>query len=130
MEGERTYRVDIALVDGDGRVIAAVEIRESHAMEDEKRSGLSIPWVEVDAQRAIDDPLVLHPLCFGHLRPWQCWECKSGYVRQQVAAREQAENRRMIWETIDRYIENRNRAAAAAFDDRRMNTLISEERRE
>lgn len=48
------FRVDVGLFNAADDLIAAIEIKNTHAVDEQKGDTLSIPWVEVDAQVVID----------------------------------------------------------------------------
>ncbi|MBX3409558.1 MAG: hypothetical protein KF859_06700 [Phycisphaeraceae bacterium] len=55
------YVVDVALWRGE-RMVGAVEVRRTHAVDPAKASGLDVPWVELGAAEIIADPLAWKPL--------------------------------------------------------------------
>ncbi len=65
-------RADVALLDGEGRIRLAVEVRDSHVVDEAKRNDwkqASIAWVELDVRQVLEkrghwQPLAgdLHPL--------------------------------------------------------------------
>ena len=70
--------LDLALLDASGELVAAAEVRDSHGIEPEKARRLgALPWVEVDATDAIEDPTLWRALDQGNLRAWKC-DCAQG----------------------------------------------------
>ncbi len=43
------FVADVALLDAEGRPLAAVEVRVTHAVTDEKAKGLPVSWLELEA---------------------------------------------------------------------------------
>jgi hypothetical protein len=88
--------VDVALLARaatQGLPIAAVEVHWSHAVDDDKRGDLPIPWVEVEATQVCENlGRVLVPRQ-DHLLPWLCAAHAS---TRGEAARETRETRRAI----------------------------------
>lgn len=56
--GERACRLDVALLDGEGRLALGVEIRAAHAVPGDKETLLRrarLPWMEIEARQVIAD---------------------------------------------------------------------------
>jgi len=69
------YVVDVALM-VDNQVVAAIEIRQTHAVDDKKHSELSVPYIEVEASEVMSSTDILHPTR-DKLRPLKCGHCKE-----------------------------------------------------
>jgi ribosomal protein L37AE/L43A len=55
------YVVDVALWRGE-RMVGAVEVRRTHAVDEAKARGLDVPWVELNAVDILEDALVWKPV--------------------------------------------------------------------
>jgi glutaredoxin len=71
------YVVDVALMD-DNQVVAAIEIRQTHAVDDKKHSELSVPYIEVEASEVMSSTDVFKPLRHT-LRPFKCQHCADSW---------------------------------------------------
>lgn len=70
---------DVALL-ANGKVIAAVEILVTHAVDEEKRTALSVPYLELPGAVVLDNPLDW--ATENHtLRPEHCRDCLQAYAR-------------------------------------------------
>lgn len=69
------FIVDVALM-AENVPIAAIEIRVTHAVSEEKEEGLSIPYIEVDGFEVIENPRNLIPET-DTFNPFTCKECKQ-----------------------------------------------------
>lgn len=68
-----TVVADVALLDGKGNPLAFVEIRDSHAVNDEKRDRMGVmPWIELDAHDVLDNPYMWKPIQSGNLKKFSC----------------------------------------------------------
>lgn len=83
-------RLDIALIDESGTVIAGIEIRSAHAVDREKANDLeALPWVEVAAQNVIANAGVQLPV-LAQGKSWKmrningCPECQGKPVDVRV----------------------------------------------
>jgi len=68
------FIVDVALV-VKGIPTAAVEIRVTHAVDEKKAESISIPFIEIDAHKVIENPYV-----FVSIRDsfnWRCHKCEN-----------------------------------------------------
>ena len=70
------YITDIALIGKDAQVEAAIEVKVSHAIGDDKANNLSIPYFEVDGNDIIVNPSTWIPLRDG-FRPITCKKCRE-----------------------------------------------------
>lgn len=69
------FVVDVALM-ARGEVRAAVEIRVSHPVEEEKARRLPVPFVELDGHEVVEKPLEWRPIR-ERLRPYRCRLCRK-----------------------------------------------------
>jgi hypothetical protein len=84
--------VDVVLLARGGLAIAAVEVRNTHAVDDLKRGDLALPWIEVDAaQVCASGGRLLVPVQDRFL-PWLCPE--HAPTRRDRARAERDEPRR------------------------------------
>jgi len=92
--------VDVALLaKGVDLPVAAVEVHVSHAVDDEKRRELAIPWIEVLASQICDDGgRVLVPTQ-DRLLPWLCEDHAD---ERGEARRESRETRRALQAVVQR----------------------------
>jgi hypothetical protein len=69
--------LDVAVFFGDGNIFG-VEIYVTHLVDDEKKSVLELPWIELDAKQLIEDPLNWACLNYGpaFLVGRECRACK------------------------------------------------------
>jgi transposase-like protein len=64
---------DIVLADSESKPLAAVELYDSHAVDEAKEGDLrGIPWLELQASDAVQDPIHWRPLRTHGLRPFPC----------------------------------------------------------
>ncbi len=80
------YVVDVALLASE-EIRAAVEVRVAHAVDDDKASELSVPFVEVDGLEAIASPARLRPIV-DRFHSFTCRRCKEAYRRFQSRTRQ------------------------------------------
>jgi hypothetical protein len=67
--------------------VLAIEILATHAIEEEKKHGLSVPWVELSANAVLENPYRWVPIK-SRLKPVLCPRCKSYLKRlNEVAER-------------------------------------------
>jgi len=78
------FVVDLALVVG-SEVQAAVEIRVTHAVDTTKAENLAIPFVELDGNEVVANPLVWKPITDG-FKPCVCTDCKLTWDKFQAKA--------------------------------------------
>lgn len=67
--------VDVGLI-SDNKPVAAVEIKATHAVEEEKASKLAIPFIELDANDVILNNTRWNPIQ-DHFNKWTCKECEK-----------------------------------------------------
>lgn len=73
--------VDVALV-SNSQVVAAVEVFVTHAVDGTKEAKLELPWLEVEAQQILEQPLLW--ICHkDSLLPFQCPKCRQREVEEQ-----------------------------------------------
>lgn len=71
--------VDVALV-RNNEVVAAIEIQVTHAVDTEKETDLSIPFIELLGEEVINDPSVWEPV-LDRFKPVVCKTCSAGYAQ-------------------------------------------------
>ena len=69
------FVVDVALI-VENKPAAAIEIRVSHAVDENKAELLSIPFIELDGQAVIENPTIFEPIR-DHFMPFTCKKCKQ-----------------------------------------------------
>jgi hypothetical protein len=67
--------VDIALMVAN-EAAAAIEIRVTHAVDENKAKSLSVPFIELDGQAVIENPTIFQPIR-DHFLPFFCRRCKQ-----------------------------------------------------
>ena len=72
------YVIDVALMGKDTQAQAAIEVKVSHAIDDDKANNLSIPYFEVDGNDIIVNPSTWIPLRDGFM-PITCKKCRENY---------------------------------------------------
>jgi RNase P subunit RPR2 len=72
---ENGYIVDIALTDGE-KVLAAIEIKVTHGVDQEKKNKLGIPFIEVHGDDVLKTPAELTPL-IDQFKPFRCRYCQG-----------------------------------------------------
>lgn len=80
--------VDVGLFDC-GSIVAGVEVRASHPVDDAKAESLRIAWFELDAFEVLDDPLRWRFLREGKLISFNCPACAEQVAQRQRASDEQ-----------------------------------------
>lgn len=85
--------VDVALLGPARLVIAAIEIRHTHAVEDEKLFDLGVPWVELDATAVCREEGRVLTAIRDKLRPWLCEDHRSSRRDVGTADRDAAIHR-------------------------------------
>ena len=80
------FVVDVALMVED-KPAAAIEIKVSHAVDENKASLLPVPFIELDGQAVIENPTVFEPIR-DHFLPFTCGTCKRAKEQFQVRANE------------------------------------------
>ena len=76
------FVVDVALMVAN-EPAAAIEIRVSHAVDENKAKLLSIPFIELEGQTVTENPTILEPIR-DHFLPLTCRTCKQAKERFQV----------------------------------------------
>ena len=79
------YRVDVALMSGE-TPIAAIEIQASHPVDNTKAKQLPIPFIEVDADAVIDNPMELISIR-DTLKRHTCVKCRDTKAKFDELAR-------------------------------------------
>jgi len=77
---------DVALMTGD-KVVAIVEVLVTHAVGNEKKAGLPVPFIEVDGYKIIESPNILVPISDG-FRPLICHGCLENYRKFRIKTQE------------------------------------------
>ncbi len=80
------FVVDVALVVAN-EPAAAIEVRVSHAVDENKAKSLSIPFIELDGQKVIENPTIFQPIR-DRFQPLTCTTCKQAKERFQVKVKE------------------------------------------
>ena len=93
------FVVDVALM-VENEPAAAIEIRVSHAVDENKAKLLSVPFIELDGQKVIENPAIFHPIR-DHFQPLTCTTCKQAEARYLIKVNEVAEQTGV--ELPDRY---------------------------
>lgn len=88
------FIADVALLVGD-KPEAAIEIKVTHAVGEEKAANLSVPFIEVDGYAVLDSPTNWKPIV-DQFRPLTCPACSQAFQRfqakaAQIAVREKIE---------------------------------------
>jgi len=81
---------DIALLAGE-ELLAIVEIKVTHAVDNIKADRLAVPFIELDGQELIENSAVWKPLT-DRFKPVTCKDCKSIYLKFQRKVREVAKS--------------------------------------
>ena len=71
---DKEFVVDVALM-VENAPAAAVEIRVSHAVDERKAKSLSIPFIELDGHKVIENPTVF--LSLRDTFRWSCQTCNA-----------------------------------------------------
>jgi len=80
------FTCDVAAFKGNDAILA-IEILNTHAVDDIKGAALGLPWVELRASDVLDDPYYWRPTQDG-LKPTLCTTCKAAQATlEQVANR-------------------------------------------
>lgn len=85
--------VDVALIVG-GMAQAAIEIKITHAVDEEKARRISIPFVELDGYRVIENPFVWKPIT-DNFNPFTCNKCKINYSKFKEKANHTAKKNKL-----------------------------------
>lgn len=79
-------RADVALLDDAGEVLAAIEVFETHAVDDQKRIDLAhLRWFEVSAESVLSGET--WSVLQDHLLPFTCRRCRTTATRPFVGAK-------------------------------------------
>ena len=73
------FVVDVALM-VENEPTAAIEIRVSHAIDEEKAQLLSVPFIELDGQKVVENSIVFEPIR-DRFQPLTCTTCKQAEAR-------------------------------------------------
>lgn len=76
------FIVDVALM-VENEPAAAIEIRVSHAVDENKAKLLSIPFIELDGQAVLENPTIFEPIR-DHFLSFTCGACKQAKTRFHV----------------------------------------------
>lgn len=93
------FIVDVVLM-VENKPAAAMEIRVSHAVDENKAKSLSIPFIELDGQKVIENPTIFQPIR-DRFQPLTCTTCKQAKEQYLVKVNEVAEQTGV--ELPDRY---------------------------
>ena len=80
------FVVDVVLM-VENEPAAAIEIRVSHAVDENKAKSLSVPFIELEGQKVVENPTVFEPILDRFL-PFTCGACKEAKARFQVKVKE------------------------------------------
>jgi len=77
------FVVDIALMVAN-EPAAAIEIRVTHAVDENKADSLPIPFIELEGQKVIDNPYIWEPIRDNNLRYPPCKTCEEKIEQYEV----------------------------------------------
>ena len=80
------FIVDVALI-VESKPAAAIEIRVTHAVDENKAKLLSIPFIELEGQAVLENSTVFEPIR-DHFLPFTCGTCKRAKEQFQARATE------------------------------------------
>ena len=80
------FVVDVALM-VENEPAAAVEIRVSHAVDENKAKSLSIPFIELEGQKVVENPTIFEPI-FDRFLSFTCGACKQAKARFEIKVKE------------------------------------------
>ena len=80
------FIIDVALM-VENEPAAAIEIRVSHAVDQNKAKSLSVPFIELEGQKVVENPTVFEPILDRFLL-FTCGACKEAKARFQVKVKE------------------------------------------
>lgn len=64
---------DVALLDQNNLLLCVVEIKDTHEVDSIKNTKLGdIPWIELDAQKALENPMEWKPLVENNFKKFRC----------------------------------------------------------
>lgn len=112
---QQTTRVpDVALLNGDGSILLAIEIVHTHAVDDAKAADYAaadIPWIEVSVSDVVQwqptSTWALKAHAFGNLRVPSCHFCEQ--IERERPELERIERERLERERIEREFERLER---------------------
>lgn len=134
---ERTVgnrRPDVALIDDMNGVIAAIEIKHAHAIDDTKIADykrLDIPWIEIDAQTAAawdgEQPISVLRVDEKHKKRWlaECPVCTAENIKREQAQREHEQQKRELARTTALTAQERKRLESEAERLRKHNAWLA-----
>lgn len=97
------YIVDVVLLSG-GAPKAAVEIRVKHPVDEEKKSNLSVPFIELDGYEIVKNPLRWRTIQSKSPKPVACIKCRNHADAFKVEALQVATDSKVpVPETYYRY---------------------------
>lgn len=99
-----------------GKAVFGIEVLVTHRVDEQKAGSLDIPWIEVDAEHAIQTPAELFALQYGNIA---CREC----------ARIEEERRRWLLEMEAARAERLRRQKELDEERRRLEEIAEAERR-
>ena len=82
------FIVDVALM-VKSEPAAAIEVRVTHAVDESKAELLSVPFIELDGQKVIENPTIFEPI-HDQFLPFTCRACKQAKARFHVKVKEVA----------------------------------------
>ena len=80
------FIVDVALM-VESKPAAAIEIRVTHAVDENKSKSVSIPFIELEGPKVIENPTIFEPIR-DHFLPFTCGTCKRAKEQFQVRTNE------------------------------------------
>lgn len=75
---------DVALL-GDNGPVAVIEIYVTHLVPQEKSGNLDVPWVELNGDEVVANPMMWKPRTDG-FNPYTCGYCKTQRIRRERAS--------------------------------------------
>lgn len=93
------FIVDVALM-VENEPAAAIEIRVSHAVDENKAELLSVPFIELEGQKVVENPTVFEPVLDRFLS-FTCGACKQAKAQFEIKVKEIAKQTGV--ELPDRY---------------------------
>ena len=76
------FVVDVVLIAGN-EPAAAIEIKVSHAVDENKANLLSMPFIELEGQAVLENPTIFEPIQ-DHFLPFTCDTCKQAKEQFQI----------------------------------------------
>jgi hypothetical protein len=93
------FIIDVALM-VKNKPAAAIEVRVTHAVDERKAELVSVPFIELEGQKVIENPAVFEPI-HDQFFPFTCRSCKQAKARFQIKVNEIAQQTGV--ELPDRY---------------------------